>query len=73
MFDRKNILDRLAARTCLSRCRYSAAPFTALSDFLDELRERGWDESALARMEAMVRDSLHGRDNMSPCNPDKTP
>ena len=65
MFDRQEIIHRFAARDCLSRCRYSSAPYTALSDFLDHLRRRGWDEQAISRMQAMVLQSLSDRDTLS--------
>lgn len=51
---RKQILVRLAASTCLNRCRLSPAPLTSLQDFLEELRTRGWDAESLSHIKYAV-------------------
>lgn len=65
-----DIIFRLAARTCLSQCRRSPAPFTALADYLDELRRRGWSEGAVSTVTFIVLKSLRGSDMVTP-RPDK--
>ena len=65
-----DVLFRLAARACLSQCRQSPAPFTALADFLDELRRRGWSDGAVSTVTFIVLKSLRGSDMVSR-RPDK--
>ena len=53
---------RLAAQVCLAACHGSPTPFTALSDSLEELRDRGWSEGAISAVAFIVSKSLHGNE-----------
>lgn len=53
---------RLAAQDCLARYHESAMPFTALADYLDELRQRGWSEGAISAVAFIVAKSLNANE-----------
>lgn len=55
---RTEILIGLAVQTCLAQCCASSSPFVCLTDFMDELRDRGWNEESVSAVELGVVKSL---------------
>ena len=53
---------RLAAQVCLARYHESAMPFTALADYLEELRQRGWSEGTISAVAFIVAKSLNANE-----------
>jgi hypothetical protein len=51
---------RLAIACCIHQCSHSPTPLTCLQDYLDGLRERGWDDDALSHVKRGVLMAITG-------------
>jgi hypothetical protein len=51
---------REAARRCLARIKDGSAALGVIAEFLDELKDAGWDENSIHAVDAAVRRVLKG-------------
>ena len=60
--------SKLAIACCIHQCSESPAPLTCLQDYLDGLRELGWDDDALSAIKRDVLAALTdaGRHELTP-------
>ena len=59
--------SKLAIACCIHQCSESPAPLTCLQDYLDGLRECGWDDDAISAIKRDVLAALTdaGRDGLT--------
>ena len=49
-----------AVQECLARCYKGGTPLGVLAEFMSELRDKGWSDADVRKMEAAVRKVLAG-------------
>ena len=59
MIPRTENAIKLAVACCIYQCANSAAPLTCLQNYLDKLRQGGWEDDALSHVKRDVLEAIY--------------